>query len=44
MHGMRNLRKGSKRAGFTAVDVLLTIGVIGITAGVSVPMYRNYQI
>jgi len=33
-----------RRRGFTAVEVLLTIGVIGITAGVSVPMFRNYQI
>lgn len=32
------------RRGFTTVEVLLTIGVIGVTAGVSVPMFRNYQI
>lgn len=33
-----------KRRAFTAVEALLTLGVIAITAGLSVPMYRNYQI
>ena len=34
----------TSRIGFTAIDMLLTIGVIAITAGVSVPMYRNFQV
>lgn len=38
------MRCAQIRRGFTAVDVLLTVGVIAVTAGVSVPMYRNYQI
>lgn len=29
---------------FTAVETLLAIGIIAATAGISVPMYRNYQI
>ncbi|HLD32564.1 MAG TPA: type II secretion system protein, partial [Candidatus Peribacteraceae bacterium] len=29
---------------FTAVETLLTIGIIAVTAGFTVPMYRNYQI
>lgn len=33
-----------KRRAFTAVETLLTIGVIAVTAGLSIPMYRNYQI
>ena len=33
-----------KRRSYTAIETLLTIGVIGIAAGISVPMYRNYQI
>lgn len=40
----RALSHRSHRAGFTAVDVLLTLGVIAVTAGVSVPMFRSYQI
>ncbi|MDD5041083.1 MAG: hypothetical protein PHX87_00165 [Candidatus Peribacteraceae bacterium] len=30
--------------GFTAVETLLTLGIIAITAGVSVPLYRTYQL
>ena len=33
-----------RRSGFTAVEVLLTLGVIAATAGVSMPMYRNFQV
>lgn len=32
------------RRAFTAIEVLLTLGVIAVTAGVSVPLYRNFQI
>lgn len=30
--------------GFTAVETLLTLGIIAITAGVSAPLYRTYQL
>ncbi|KKW38907.1 MAG: hypothetical protein UY87_C0059G0005 [Candidatus Peribacteria bacterium GW2011_GWC2_54_8] len=29
---------------FTAVETMLTVGIIAVTAGFTVPMYRNYQI
>ena len=32
------------KKGFTAIETLLTLGIIAITAGMSVPMYQNYQI
>ena len=32
------------KQGFTIVETVLTLGIIAITAGVSVPMYQNYQI
>ena len=34
----------SKRRAFTAVETLLTLGIISVTAGFTVPMYRNFQI
>lgn len=30
--------------GFTAVETLLTLGIIAITTGVSVPLFRTYQL
>ncbi|MDD5074872.1 MAG: hypothetical protein PHO54_03255 [Candidatus Peribacteraceae bacterium] len=30
--------------GFTAVETLLTLGIIAVTAGVTIPLYRNYQV
>ncbi len=33
-----------KRSGYSLIEVLLTIGVIGVVAGLSVPIYRTYQI
>ncbi|OIO54380.1 hypothetical protein AUJ46_03535 [Candidatus Peregrinibacteria bacterium CG1_02_54_53] len=30
--------------GFTAVEMLLTLGIIAITTGASVPLYRTYQL
>ncbi|MCF7844462.1 MAG: hypothetical protein K9M03_01360 [Kiritimatiellales bacterium] len=32
------------RKSFTAIETLITIGIIGVTAGISVPMFRNFQI
>jgi type II secretory pathway pseudopilin PulG len=32
-----------KRRAFTAIEALLSIGVIAVTAGISVPLVRNYQ-
>jgi len=32
------------KKGFTIVETMLTLGIIAITAGMSVPMYQNYQI
>ncbi|MBM3231538.1 hypothetical protein FJZ28_04420 [Candidatus Peregrinibacteria bacterium] len=32
------------RRAFSIIEVLMTLGIIAVTAGVSVPMYRNYQI
>lgn len=31
----------SKRRAFTSIEALMTIGIIAVTAGVSVPLYRN---
>ena len=33
-----------QRRAFTAIEALMTIGIIAVTAGVSVPLYRNYQV
>ena len=33
-----------KRRAFTIVETLLTLGIIAVTTGLSVPMYRNFQI
>lgn len=33
-----------EKRGFTAVEVLLTLGILAVTAGVSVPLYRTYQV
>ncbi|MDD5103220.1 MAG: hypothetical protein PHX93_02365 [Candidatus Peribacteraceae bacterium] len=30
--------------GFTAIEVLLTLGIVAVTAGMSVPLYRTYQL
>lgn len=29
--------------GFTAIEILLTVGVIAVTAGLTIPMFRQYQ-
>ena len=34
---------GSRLAGFTLLEVLVVIGVIGITAGLLLPMVRNVR-
>ena len=36
--------KSTKRSGFTFIELLLTMGVMGIIAGVATPTYRNYKI
>ena len=33
-----------KRSGFTAIELLLTLGIITVSAGLSIPMYRQYLI
>lgn len=33
-----------RRSAFTAIEALLSIGVIAVTAGISVPLVRNYQL
>lgn len=33
-----------KRFGFTAIELLLVLGVLAITSGLSIPMYRQYLI
>ena len=33
-----------KRRAFTAIETALTFGIIALTAGFTVPMYRNYQV
>ena len=33
-----------KRPGFTAIELLLTLGIITLSAGMAVPMYRQYLI
>jgi len=30
--------------GFTAIETLLTLGIIAVTAGMSIPLYRTYQV
>ncbi len=32
------------KKGFTAIETLITLGIIALTAGMSIPMYQNYQI
>lgn len=33
-----------RRHGFTAIELILVIAIIAVTAGISVPFYRNYLI
>lgn len=33
-----------KRAGFTLVEMLMVISIIGVISGVTVPLYRDYQV
>jgi prepilin-type N-terminal cleavage/methylation domain-containing protein len=33
-----------RRSGFTLIEIILVLGVVGVVAGVSVPIYRDYQI
>ncbi len=33
-----------RRSGFTLIEMIIVLGVLGVTAGLSVPIYRDYQI
>jgi len=38
------MRSFIKRSGFTAIELLLTLGIITVSVGLSIPMYRQYLI
>lgn len=40
----RHLTQRMVRRGFSAMELLLVIGVIATTAGIAIPMYRQYQV
>ncbi|MEI8229599.1 MAG: hypothetical protein WCG83_00490 [Candidatus Peregrinibacteria bacterium] len=40
----RGENKPAKRSGFTAVETLLTIGIIAVTSGIIAPLYRSYVV
>ncbi len=33
-----------RRSGFTLIEMVIVLGVVGVTAGLAVPIYRDYQI
>jgi len=39
---MTTLQKKKLRRGFTAIEVILTMGTVALATGLSVPMYRQY--
>lgn len=33
-----------KRTGFTIIEMLMVLGIVGVISGVTVPLYRDYQV
>ncbi|MDA1209226.1 MAG: hypothetical protein O2904_04320 [bacterium] len=38
------MKNNTRLKGFTTIETLLALGIIAVTSGISVPMYRNFQV
>ena len=43
MYWVHTAATGRQRAGFTAVEIVLVVAILGLLAAIAIPMYRGYR-